>query len=91
MIEQGRAGKIVNTAFMLSYQGGTLVPSHTASKSAVMGLTCLMACGLAKYNINTNAIAPGLYGHGQYETSARGSRPQQGHPGSGPCGPLGRT
>jgi len=59
MIEQNRGGKIVNTASMLSYQGGILVPSYTASKSGVMGLTRLMACELAKYNINTNAIAPG--------------------------------
>ena len=59
MIEQGRGGKIVNTASMLSYQGGILVPSYTASKSAVMGLTRLMACELAKHNIHTNAIAPG--------------------------------
>jgi 2-deoxy-D-gluconate 3-dehydrogenase len=59
MIEQGRGGKIVNTASMLSFQGGILVPSYAASKSAVMGLTRLMACELAKYNIHTNAIAPG--------------------------------
>jgi len=59
MIAQGRGGKIINTASMLSFQGGILVPSYTASKSAVMGLTRLMACELAKHNINTNAIAPG--------------------------------
>ena len=59
MIAQGRGGKIVNTASMLSYQGGILVPSYTTSKSGVMGLTRLMACELAKHNINTNAIAPG--------------------------------
>jgi 2-deoxy-D-gluconate 3-dehydrogenase len=59
MIEQGRGGKIVNTASMLSFQGGILVPSYTASKSGVMGLTRLMACELAGHNIQTNAIAPG--------------------------------
>jgi len=59
MIEQRRGGKIVNTASMLSFQGGILVPSYTASKSGVMGLTRLMACELAKHNIQTNAIAPG--------------------------------
>jgi 2-deoxy-D-gluconate 3-dehydrogenase len=59
MIAQGRGGKIINTASMLSFQGGILVPSYTASKSAVMGLTRLMACELARHNINTNAIAPG--------------------------------
>jgi 2-deoxy-D-gluconate 3-dehydrogenase len=59
MIEQGRGGKIINTASLLSFQGGILVPSYTSSKSAVMGLTRLMACELAQYNIKVNAIAPG--------------------------------
>lgn len=59
MIEQGRGGKIVNTASMLSFQGGILVPSYTASKSAVMGLTKLLANELGAHNINVNAIAPG--------------------------------
>jgi len=44
---------------MLSFQGGIRVPSYTASKSGVMGITRLMANEWAKYNINVNAIAPG--------------------------------
>lgn len=59
MVEQKRGGKIINTASMLSFQGGILVPSYTASKSAVMGLTRLLACELAPHKINVNAIAPG--------------------------------
>jgi 2-deoxy-D-gluconate 3-dehydrogenase len=59
MIKQKNGGKIVNTASMLSFQGGILVPSYTASKSAVMGLTRLMANELSPYNIQVNAIAPG--------------------------------
>ena len=58
-IKQGRGGKIVNTASMLSFQGGIFVPSYTASKSAVMGLTRLLANELGAYNVNVNAIAPG--------------------------------
>jgi 2-deoxy-D-gluconate 3-dehydrogenase len=59
MIKQANGGKVINTASMLSFQGGILVPSYTASKSAVMGLTKLMANELGQYNINVNAIAPG--------------------------------
>ena len=58
-IKQGKGGKIINIASMLSFQGGIRVPSYTASKSAVMGLTKAMANEWAKYNINVNAIAPG--------------------------------
>lgn len=58
-IAQGQGGKIINIASMLSFQGGIRVPSYTASKSAVMGLTRLMANEWAKHGINVNAIAPG--------------------------------
>jgi 2-deoxy-D-gluconate 3-dehydrogenase len=58
-IKQGSGGKIINVASMLSFQGGIRVPSYTASKSAVMGLTRAMANEWAKYGINVNAIAPG--------------------------------
>lgn len=58
-VKQGQGGKIVNIASMLSYQGGIRVPSYTASKSGVMGLTRELANEWAKYNINVNAIAPG--------------------------------
>ena len=58
-IKQQDGGKIINVASMLSYQGGIRVPSYTASKSAIMGLTKALANEWAKYNINVNAIAPG--------------------------------
>lgn len=58
-IKQGQGGKIINTASMLSFQGGIRVPSYTSSKSAVKGLTMALANEWAKYGINVNAIAPG--------------------------------
>ena len=58
MIGRGR-GKIVNIASMLSFQGGIRVPSYTASKAGVAGLTKLLACEWASKGINVNAIAPG--------------------------------
>lgn len=57
--KQGTGGKIINIASMLSYQGGLRVPSYTASKSGVKGITMTMANEWAKDNININAIAPG--------------------------------
>ncbi|KEA52820.1 2-deoxy-D-gluconate 3-dehydrogenase [Mangrovibacter sp. MFB070] len=58
-IAQGSGGKIINIASMLSFQGGIRVPSYTASKSGVLGLTRLMANEWAIHGINVNAIAPG--------------------------------
>jgi 2-deoxy-D-gluconate 3-dehydrogenase len=59
MKKQGRGGKIVSVASMLSFQGGIRVPSYTSSKSGVMGLTKLMANELAEFGIQVNAVAPG--------------------------------
>ena len=58
MIAEG-AGKIINIASMLSFQGGIRVPSYTASKSGVAGLTKLLANEWAAKGVCVNAIAPG--------------------------------
>ncbi len=58
MIPQG-SGKIINVASLLSFQGGITVPSYTASKSGIAGITRALANEWAKHNINVNAIAPG--------------------------------
>lgn len=59
MVKGGVKGKIVNIASMLTFQGGIRVPSYTASKSAVAGITRAMANELAPHGIQVNAIAPG--------------------------------
>lgn len=58
-IRQGQGGKIINIASMLSFQGGIRVPSYTASKSGILGITRLLANEWATHGINVNAIAPG--------------------------------
>ena len=58
MIARG-SGKIINIASMLTFQGGIRVPSYTASKSGVGGLTKLLANEWAAKGIQVNAIAPG--------------------------------
>ena len=57
----GGGGKIINIASMLSFQGGIRVPSYTASKSGIAGLTRLLANEWASQGINVNAIAPGYF------------------------------
>ena len=52
-------GRIVNIASLLSFQGGIRVPSYTASKHGVAGITKLLANEWAARGINVNAIAPG--------------------------------
>ncbi len=58
MIGNG-GGKIINIASMLTFQGGIRVPSYTASKSGIGGLTKLLANEWASKNVQVNAIAPG--------------------------------
>jgi 2-deoxy-D-gluconate 3-dehydrogenase len=60
-VVDGRGGKIVNIASLLSFQGGIRVASYTASKSGLAGLTKLLACEWASKGINVNAIAPGYF------------------------------
>ena len=56
---RGAGGRIVNIASLLSFQGGIRVPSYTASKHGVAGITKLLANEWAARGINVNAIAPG--------------------------------
>lgn len=61
LVSEGKGGKIINIASMLTFQGGIRVPSYTASKSAVGGLTKALANEWAVKGINVNAIAPGYF------------------------------
>ena len=59
MLGQGRPGKIVNIASVLSFQGGILVPAYAAAKGGIAQLTRALANEWAPRKINVNAIAPG--------------------------------
>ncbi len=58
MVPNG-AGKIINIASLLTFQGGIRVPSYAAAKSGVGGVTKAMANELAPSGVQVNAIAPG--------------------------------
>lgn len=59
VLAKGGQGSVVNIASLLSFQGGIRVPSYTASKHGVSGLTKLLANEWAAKGINVNAVAPG--------------------------------
>ena len=56
---KARSGCIVNTASMLSFFGGGLVPGYSASKGGVAQLTKSLAIAYAADGIRVNAVAPG--------------------------------
>lgn len=59
LLAKGMPGKVVNIASLLSFQGGIRVPSYTAAKHGVVGVTKLLANEWASKGINVNAVAPG--------------------------------
>jgi 2-deoxy-D-gluconate 3-dehydrogenase len=59
MVAQKQGGKIINICSVLSFQGGILVPSYTAAKHGLAGITKALANELAPYQINVNGLAPG--------------------------------
>lgn len=59
VLARGTGGRVINIASLLSFQGGIRVPSYTAAKHGVAGITKLLANEWAARDINVNAIAPG--------------------------------
>jgi 2-deoxy-D-gluconate 3-dehydrogenase len=60
-VNAGRGGKIINTASVLSSEGGVIVPSYSASKAGIANLTRALANEWAPLGINVNAIAPSYF------------------------------
>ena len=56
---QRRAGKIINIASLLTFQGGMRVPAYAAAKGGVAQLTKALANEWSGSGVNVNAIAPG--------------------------------
>ncbi|CAN5849344.1 2-dehydro-3-deoxy-D-gluconate 5-dehydrogenase KduD [soil metagenome] len=60
-VNEGQGGKIVNTASVLSSEGGVIVPSYSASKAGIANMTRALANEWAPLGINVNAIAPSYF------------------------------
>ena len=58
-VAAGKGGSIINISSLLSFQGGIRVPSYTASKSGVAGLTKTLSNEWSAMGITVNAVAPG--------------------------------
>ena len=60
LIAQGTGGKIINMSSVTGKRGSARFAAYSASKFAVIGFTQSLAYELAPYQINVNAICPGL-------------------------------
>ena len=70
-MKERRYGKIVNIASIAARQGGADIPHYSASKAAVVSWTQSHALQLAPYDVNVNAICPGLLWTPMWEGLAR--------------------
>lgn len=59
LLAQSGSGAIINTASVLTFQGGGLVPGYSASKGGIGQLTKSLAIAYAGDGIRVNAVAPG--------------------------------
>ena len=60
LIDQGTGGKIINMSSVTGKRGSARFAAYSASKFAVIGFTQSLASELAPYQVNVNAICPGL-------------------------------
>ena len=60
MIERGKGGKVVNIGSLMSLLGLPYLSVYAMTKSALAGLTRVLAAEWAKFDIQVNCIAPGF-------------------------------
>ena len=60
IFREQQSGKIVNITSINGLRGKFGQTNYSASKAGIIGLTKSVAKELGKYNVNVNAIAPGL-------------------------------
>ncbi|MCH8223400.1 MAG: SDR family oxidoreductase [Chloroflexi bacterium] len=60
IMKEQRSGKIVNLASIAGREGRPALPHYSASKAAVINYTQSLAADMAPYDINVNAVCPGL-------------------------------
>jgi 3-oxoacyl-[acyl-carrier protein] reductase len=60
IFREQRYGKIINIASINALRGKFGQTNYSAAKAGVIGLTKALAKELGRYNVNVNAVAPGL-------------------------------
>ncbi|RPJ57638.1 MAG: SDR family oxidoreductase [Acidobacteria bacterium] len=61
LIREGKPGKIVNIASLMTAATRPLIPAYTASKGGIGQLTKALAVEWAEHRINVNAVGPGYF------------------------------
>jgi len=75
-----RNGKIVNVSSLAGKEGSVGVTHYSASKFAVIGITQSLAHELAQYDINVNAVCPGILDTAMWEVLLEARSKRQGRP-----------
>lgn len=61
IMRKRKGGKIIQIGSTAAVREGGALIAYATAKSALLGMTRCLALGLAKYNINVNSIAPGVF------------------------------
>lgn len=88
MVKQ-KGGKIISIASIAGFVGFDGIPDYCASKGGVVNMTKEMALELAKYNVNVNAIAPGVIKTKMTEAMLKDKKTREGLLAQTPLGRVG--